>query len=301
MEQQKKRILAILNPKSGTGSKDGIPPLLEQIVDHERFSLHLKTVVGEGDAERFARQAVAEGYDVVLAIGGDGTVNGAACGVRHTDTALAIVPCGSGNGLARHLGIPRDVKKALRVLNDFHVETFDYCSVNDTPFFCTCGMGFDAWVADKFAQAGSRGLVTYVKKTLTEYVKYKPREYRIELGGEVVTEKAFVIACGNAAQYGNNAFIAPHASMQDGMIDVTVIHPFNPLATPVLGALLFMKKIDKDLYVQTYRVDGLKIHRPYAEVMHLDGEPMQMPADLDIRMHKSGIKIIIPNNPKRKI
>ena len=295
------RVIAIINPKSGTGSKDSIPERIAEAMPESKYEVVTRIVQAEGDAERFAAEAVSQGANMVLAVGGDGTVNGAACGLRHTDVPLAIIPCGSGNGLARHLGIPLNVKKALKIVTDFHVEDFDYCSVNDTPFFCTCGMGFDAWVAHKFAQAGSRGLVTYVKKTLSEYISYKPREYTIDINGQTVTERAFVIACGNAAQYGNNAFIAPHASMQDGMIDVTVIHPFNTLATPVLGALLFAKKIDKDLYVKTMRTSHLTIHRPFEEVMHLDGEPMIMPADLDIKIHPAGIKIVIPDNPKRKI
>lgn len=297
----KMNVLVIINPKSGTGSKESIPALIAETLDDSRYSITTRVVQAEGDAERFARQAVEDGAKLVIAVGGDGTVNGAACGLRHTGVPLAIIPCGSGNGLARHIGISLNVKKALKTVTDFHVEDFDYCTVNDTPFFCTCGMGFDAWVAHEFAQAGSRGLVTYVKKTLSEYIKYKPREYTIEIDGHTLTERAFVIACANAAQYGNNAFIAPHASMQDGMIDITIIHPFNPLASPVLGALLFAKQIHKDLYVKTLRTTHLTIHRPYAEVMHLDGEPMEMPADLDIRIHPAGLKIVIPNNPKHKI
>lgn len=290
----KQRVLAIINPKAGTKSKSGIPDAIKRILNNNLFSVEMRTISGEGDAERFAAQAAADGFNIVIAIGGDGTVNGAATALTHTSTALAIVPCGSGNGLARHLHIPLNVDKALNLINDNYFEQFDYCTVNDRPFFCTCGMGFDAWVAHKFASAGTRGLVTYVKKTIGEYISYKPREYKIEIDNQVITERAFVIACANAAQYGNNAFIAPHASMQDGKIDVTLIQPFNPLMSPVLGARLFLKNIDKNHSVKVYRTSQLTITRPYAEVIHIDGEPIEMPATLHIAIHPAGLKVIIP-------
>ena len=139
-----KKLLAVVNPKSGTGNQEQIPDLLDSVIDKSRFSVDVRVVQAEGDAYRFGREAVDNGYYGLVAIGGDGTVNGAASAVINTDVALAVVPCGSGNGLGRHLNIPMNVRKALSLINDDRVERFDYGTVNDRPFMCTCGMGFDA-------------------------------------------------------------------------------------------------------------------------------------------------------------
>ncbi len=289
-----KKLLAVINPKSGTGNQSQIPELLDQVIDKQLFSTTIREVEAEGDAYRFGREAVENGYYGLVAIGGDGTVNGAASAVINTDVALAVVPCGSGNGLGRHLNIPMNVKKALALINDDRVEQFDYCTVNDRPFMCTCGMGFDAQVAFDFAHAGTRGFTTYLKKTLSVYANYKCDDYVIELNGERIEEKAFVIALCNAAQYGNNSFIAPHASMQDGMVDMTVISPFKFYDAPLVGMSLFFKNIDKNRHVAVYRASEIRITRKRPGPMHIDGDPVEMPSELLIKCHRNGIKIFSP-------
>lgn len=289
-----KRLLAVVNPKSGTGDQAQIPALLEELIDKNVFSTNIRMVADEGDAFRYGREAVENGYYGLVAIGGDGTVNGAASALINTDVALAVVPCGSGNGLGRHLNIPMDVRKALALINDDRVERFDYCTVNDRPFMCTCGMGFDAQVAFDFAQAGTRGFTTYLKKTLSVYAHYKCDDYVMELNGERLEEKAFVIALCNAAQYGNNSFIAPHASMQDGLVDMTVISPFKFYDAPLVGMSLFFKNIDKNRHVAVYRANEIRITRRTPGPMHIDGDPVEMPNELLIKCHKNGIKIFSP-------
>ena len=289
-----KKLLAVVNPKSGTGNQEQIPDLLDSVIDKSRFSVDVRVVQAEGDAYRFGREAVDNGYYGLVAIGGDGTVNGAASAVINTDVALAVVPCGSGNGLGRHLNIPMNVRKALSLVNDDRVERFDYGTVNDRPFMCTCGMGFDAQVAFDFANAGTRGFTTYIKKTFSVYANYQCEDYIIEINGKRLEEKAFVIALCNAAQYGNNSFIAPHASMQDGMIDMTVISPFKFYSAPVVGLSLFFKNIDKNRHVAIYRASEIKIIRKHAGPMHIDGDPVEMPKELLIKCHRNGLKMFSP-------
>lgn len=289
-----KKLLAVVNPKSGTGDQHQVPQLIDSIIDKSRFTVDIRMVEAEGDAYRFGREAVDNGYYGLVAIGGDGTVNGAASAVVDSDVALAVVPCGSGNGLGRHLNIPMNMKKALALINDDRVEPFDYCTVNDRPFMCTCGMGFDAQVAFDFSQAGKRGFITYLKKTFSVYASYNCEDYIIELDGNRIEEKAFVIALCNAAQYGNNSFIAPHASMQDGMLDVTVISPFKFYDAPFVGLSLFFKNIDKNRHVAIYRAKEIKIIRKQHGPMHIDGDPVEMPDVLLIKCHHNGIKMFSP-------
>lgn len=292
----RKKLLAVINPISGTANKQYIPETITEVMDESKWDVIIRFTQRPGHATDLAKQAIKQGYYGVLAIGGDGTINEVAAALRDSDTALGIIPNGSGNGLARHLNIPIDVKRALEEINNDRIEQFDYCMANQHPFFCTCGVGFDAHVSAKFAESKKRGPMSYIKNTLVEYLRYRSEEYSIETADKVLTERAFVIACGNASQYGNNAFITPNASMQDGLIDVTLIQPFTPLDTAVLGILLFTKHIDQDTNIQSFRTPSLTIHRPKAGVMHIDGEPMMMEADIEVKCIHNGIKIFLPKD-----
>ena len=294
MEERRKHILAIINPVSGIGNKNKIPHLIDTVVDHTRNDVSIILSEYPGHARELAQEAAAQGLDIVLAIGGDGTVNEVGSALCGSHTALGIVPCGSGNGLARHLRIPMNASRALQLLNDGAVGQFDYCTVNGRPFFCTCGMGFDATVSDKFANEGTRGFITYIKTTMTEFFKYKAQDYIINIDGIRHEERAFVIACCNAAQYGNNAYIAPRATMQDGLIDVTVMHGFNVVEGPIIGARLFFRQLDKDRHVSIYRGKRVVIERRHDDILHIDGDPLMMPAQVVIENVSNGINILVP-------
>ena len=291
---KRRHILAIINPVSGTGSKDKIPRLIDTVVDQEKNDVSIVMSEYAGHAHEIATQAANDGIDIVVAIGGDGTVNEVGSALCGTDTALAIVPSGSGNGLARHLRISMNASRALQVLNNGVVGQFDYCRINDKPFFCTCGMGFDAAVSYKFSNEGTRGFITYIKTALSEYIKYQPQDYVINIDGTELKEKAFVIACCNAAQYGNNAYIAPRATMQDGLIDVTVMHPFNMIESPLIGARLFLRQLNHDNHVSIYRGKHVIIERNQDDIVHIDGDPLVMPARVEIENVSRGIHILVP-------
>ena len=294
MEEKHRHILAIINPVSGTGGKDKIPRLIDTVVDNDRNDVSIIATEYPGHACEIAMQAVKDKIDIVVAIGGDGTVNEVGSAVCGSDTAMAIVPCGSGNGLARHLRLSMNVSRALQVLNNGEVMPFDFCTVNGKPFFCTCGMGFDAAVSYKFSNEGTRGFITYIKTALSEYIKYKPQEYVIDIDGKKMQEKAFVIACCNAAQYGNNAYIAPRATMQDGLLDVTVMHPFSIVQSPLIGARLFLRQLGKDHHVSIYRGKRVVIERRRDDIMHIDGDPVMMPARIVVENVTKGINILVP-------
>ena len=229
---------------------------------------------------------------MVVAVGGDGTVNEVARGITNSGTALGIIPCGSGNGLARHLMLPMDFKKDIDILNHCEIHDLDYGIINDHAFFCTCGMGFDAFISMKFAKAGKRGLTTDVENVLTEGLNYKPETYRIEDENGTIINRAFLVSCANASQYGNNAYIAPHASMHDGMLDVIIMEPFDALDAPQVAIELLNKTIDKNQKIKTF----IHIHREKPGVIHFDGDPVMADADVDIRLIPGGIKVVV--NPE---
>ena len=293
---EKKKIVFILNPISGTSSKKEIPDLIDHTLDKEQFDYELRLTEYAGHAAEIAKVCANEGKDIVVAIGGDGTVNEVARSLVHTDTALGIIPCGSGNGLARHLCLPMDVKKSLQIINDCKIEAFDYGVINDLPFFCTCGMGFDAFISLKFAEAGKRGPITYIENVLKEGLKYKPETYEVEDETGASTYKAFLIACANASQYGNNAYIAPGATMKDGEMDVIIMEPFDALDAPQMAADLFMKTLGNNSKIKTFRTKSLHIHRNEPGAIHYDGDPIMTDADIDVHMEPGGIRILA--NPK---
>ena len=291
-----KKITFILNPISGTPSKEEIPKLIEKTLDHDLYEPRIVFTEYAGHAAEIAREESKAGTDVVVAVGGDGTVNEVARSLVHTPTALAIIPCGSGNGLARHLCLPLDVKKAIEVINSCKIEAFDYGVINDMPFFCTCGMGFDAFISLKFAEAGKRGPITYVENVLKEGLKYKPETYEVEDESGAKRYKAFLIACANASQYGNNAYIAPGATMKDGEMDVIIMEPFDVLDAPQIAADLFMKTLGNNSKIKTFRTKQLRIHRKQAGAIHYDGDPIMTGTDIDVRIEHDGIRIV--TNPE---
>ncbi len=296
----KRKILALINPISGTLNKDSLPKAIDKIIDYEKFEIEIKYTEHANHAYELSKEAAANGYYGVLAIGGDGTVNEVASALCDTETALGIIPLGSGNGLARHLRIPLNIDKAISIINENHIENFDYCTANDRKFFCTCGLGFDAQVSSTFAKRGKRGPVGYFQSAISEYIKYRSQTYKITSSNGIITEKAFIIACGNASQYGNNAYITPNADMQDGEIDVTVMLPITPFDTAMLGLLLFSKHIDQDVNIISFRTADLSIERESEGIMHLDGEPVNMPKTIEIKCHKGGLKIFVPTESREK-
>ena len=289
----KKRLLFIINPISGTAHKRNIPAAIGKYLDLNKFEYEIKETQYAGHATELARQACTDGIDIVVAVGGDGTVNEVARALVHSRTALGIIPSGSGNGLARHLLLPLNIKKNIEVLNEAQIHDLDYGIINDIPFFCTCGMGFDAFVSMKFAEAGKRGAITYVQKVLEEGVRYKPETYEIEADTDTASYKAFLISCANASQYGNNAYIAPQASMSDGLMDVIIMEPFDVLEAPQIAIDMFSKTLNKSSKIKTFKTKKLHIHRSQPGVIHYDGDPVMSGADIDIHIVEKGIKIVV--------
>ena len=289
---KKRKITFILNPKSGTTSKAEVPALIGQIIDKDLFDTEICFTEYRGHAAEIAKQKAEEGVDIVVAVGGDGTVNEVARSLVHTNTALGIVPCGSGNGLARHLCVPMDIKKAIGMINSCKIDSFDYGVINGMPFFCTCGMGFDAFISLKFAEAGKRGPITYAENVLKEGLKYKPETYIVEDETGKMRHKAFLIACANASQYGNNAYIAPGATMKDGLMDVIIMEPFNALDAPQIAADLFMKTLGNNSKIKTFRAEHIHIHRKEPGAIHFDGDPVMTDSDIDVHIEHLGIRIV---------
>ncbi len=291
----RKKVALIVNPASGTVSKHRIIPDVLRCLSRYGYDVELQATNGPGHATAIAVEIAENGsFDGVLVAGGDGTVNEAARGLIGTTTPLGIIPCGSGNGLARHLGIPVDVARSLRVICENHVIAADYGTANGEPFFCTFGVGFDAAVSERFARQKRRGLMMYLKSVIDEYVSFSPERYVIEVNGQTISDRAFLVVVCNASQYGNNAFIAPDASVTDGELDITVVHTGNIFQNAVLGVDFLTGYLGKNALIDTFRTSNLRITRTSHGAAHIDGDPALMSSEISIECHPGKLKLFSP-------
>jgi YegS/Rv2252/BmrU family lipid kinase len=297
---EKKKIIFVVNPISGTQGKKAILKWIDERIDRSIYDYSIVRTEYAGHASIIAKEAARDGIDIVVAIGGDGTINEIGRSLVHTNTALGIIPCGSGNGLARHLRIPMEPKAAIEIINQGDKCCIDYGKINNIPFFCTCGVGFDAFVSLKFADSGKRGLLTYLENTLHESLVYQPETYEIENEEGTMKYKAFLIACGNASQYGNNAYITPQASLTDGLMDITIMEPFTVLDVPNLSFQLFNKTIDQNSRIKTMRAKKIKIHRTKEGVLHFDGDPLMAGKELEVEIIPKGLHVIASVKKKKE-
>ena len=289
-----KRILFIVNPISGIGKQKGVERLIEERLDKSLFIPSIAYTDAPGHASEISRTAAADGIEIVVAVGGDGTVNETAAGLVDTATALAIVPAGSGNGLARHLKIPMNLKGAIEVINKGNILKIDTATINDQLFVNVAGVGFDASVAKKFAAAGKRGFSTYLRITANSYKHYEPKQYTLVIDGKVIKRRALLISFANSSQFGNNTSIDPTASVQDGFIDVCIVGKMPYWKTFFLGPLLFLKKFDQTRYIEIIRAKEVILKRKKGKSIHLDGDPKIMGKELTMKINPLSLNVIVP-------
>lgn len=288
-----KRIAFIINPKSGTADKRKLPQMIQEMFNGEWESTIVETEYA-GHGKELAARYASEGYDVVVACGGDGTMNEVASALVHTETAFAIVPFGSGNGLARHLGFSMHAREALAQIFNGKDHVIDSGLVNDEHrFFCTCGTGFDAHISQSFSEEGKRGFWTYLKVVLREYLKYKADYYELNGPSFKLKRRAFLITFANAAQWGNMAYIAPHASTRDGLLDVCILSTFPIYSAPFLAFRLFQKTFDRSRHVTSLTSKEVILRRAKEGEFHIDGDPYQMGTEIKVSIDPLSLKVRI--------
>ncbi len=285
------KILFIVNPIAGNRDKT-------RIVDSVRGRLNATKYVSEfvfteygGHATHLARKTDAE---IVVAVGGDGTVSEVALGLVGTQKTCGIIPCGSGDGLALHLGIRRNVRDAVEAINGGLAVPMDYAEVCGHPFFCTVGMGLDALVSHKFAESRSRGLKSYIFDAFKVWKNFKPEHYEIMADTDSWSGNAAMVTIANVNQWGNQAKIAPLASVSDGMLDVTVVKPFRNADIPVLAHMLMHGTLDRNPLVKTFRTSEVRVVRDGPGPVHIDGDPSEMGSEIFLKVIPAALKVIIP-------
>lgn len=287
---KQKKILFIVNPISGTGKQKNIKSLVDLYLDKTKFISTLRFTEYAGHAKEIVKNEHPN-FDIIVAVGGDGTVHEVGTSLINTDCILGIIPTGSGNGLARHLKIPMKAKDAVKHLNNYKTKKIDTVLLNNQPFLGAAGLGFDAHVAWKFDEAPTRGLLTYLKIAIQEYFSYKPQEYKLIFKDKTIETTDFLITISNSNQYGNNAYISPNSVLDDGYIRLIGLKYFPLYIAPLLALKLFNKKILTSKYVTEYKTDSVEIQSPRPE-MHMDGEPVKHHDTIKIEVNPKSLNVI---------
>lgn len=290
----KKNILFIVNPISGTGKQKQLDRLLANNLDKSKFDFSIVFTECGGHATELAQKGVDDN-EIIVAVGGDGTVNEVARGLVGSNCIMGILPVGSGNGLARHLKLSMRLGESIRIINKLEVETIDTATINGEYFVNVAGIGFDAHVAHLYAKTSKRGPIPYAKLMTTEFHKYKPIEYKVTIDGKTHDLSAFLISLANSSQFGNNAYISPQAIINDGLIDVCMMKGFPVVEAGQLAVQLFNKRMDKSKYMTIVRGTDIIIESKNKINGHIDGEPITFPEKLEIKVKPSSLNII--HNP----
>ncbi|MBN2668838.1 MAG: diacylglycerol kinase family lipid kinase [Bacteroidales bacterium] len=284
------KISFIINPISGNGKQKALIPYIRQYLNSQ-FKVDFLMTKAPKHATELAQKA-ALSSTAVIAVGGDGSVNEVAQGLLNSNVLMGIVPMGSGNGLARHLNIPLKLENAIALINKLEYKTIDAIKINNSLSMNVSGIGFDAFVADRFAKSGKRGFNTYIKETLKAYRHYKANLFKIETSQGIIESKALLVSLANSSQFGNNAYIAPNASVTDGLIDLVILSPFSVLQAPSVGIRLLQKQVDKSRFVQIIQTKKVTIESETNFHLHIDGEPMGEMKSIEAEIIPQAIKMI---------
>lgn len=290
----KERLRFIINPISGVGKKDTLPALIQTYLDHERFDYDIVYSEYKLHAKALAKQASEEKIDIVCAVGGDGSVHEVGTALIGSKTKLAIIPTGSGNGLARHLHIPLDIKNAIRCINTLNSIAMDTVLVNDKSFLGVGGYGFDAVVAKKFDQHHRRGLRSYIYLTIREFFRFNPINVSIDLDGKVKTLPIVLLTIANSSQFGNGFTVSPKSDVTDGELELVVLKPFRIWSVPSLIYHFFSKKSDRSRYSEIIPFKNARI-LSNSLLAHYDGEPTDVKEELNISVVPKSLHIVVGN------
>ncbi len=290
----KTKIVFIINPIAGTRKVPNLENLAAKLLD-DNWKLQFMRTEFAGHSTQIVKKKLKKGVKHFVAVGGDGTVNEVASELVGTKACMGIVPCGSGNGLARSLKIPLKPERALQCISQGLSRQIDVGQINGKYFFCTCGVGFDAKIGKKFSEQSTRGFHTYIKTTLREYLTYRPKKYKIKIDGEKKSTRAFLITVANAGQYGNNAYIAPKAQIDDGKLEVCILKPFPHRHTFGLGMKLFTRNMDKSKYLDLQSCTSLVFCKKKMFDFHVDGDPIKLVGPVRIEVIPNGLNIIAPS------
>ncbi|MGH2642991.1 MAG: diacylglycerol/lipid kinase family protein [Chitinophagaceae bacterium] len=290
-----KRILFIVNPKSGIDKKKNLPSQINHILNKKLFSYDIAYTQYRGHAIELSMQAAKEGVEIITAIGGDGSVNEVTQGLLGTKSTLAIIPRGSGNGLARSLKIPRNTEKAIERINQLKTKVIDTGYANNHLFLSNAGVGFDTLIAKLFADRSQRGLINYSKLVMQAVRTYPSMHYYLTVDGKEMQEQAFFVTAANGNQFGYNFKIAPNALLDDGLLDVCIMRPLRVRHLAPVSLISLSGKLERSHYAKHIRCRNLIIKgEEPLQWMQVDGDAIEVKNNrIDINIQPACLKVIV--------
>ncbi|MCK5850706.1 MAG: diacylglycerol kinase family lipid kinase [Kiritimatiellae bacterium] len=292
-----RKVVVLINPKSGlpltfAPMRRGLDAVWE-IPGTEVFYQFTQSM--EDGIEK-ARDAIKAGIDILLVAGGDGTVSTIGRTLMGSDVAMGVIPCGSGNGFARHFGVPLSIEKAVRSLADADEVFIDVGVVNKTPFVVTCSMAWDAAIVRTFEKSPVRGILPYIFAGVKEFIEYKPQSIRLVIDGgdEMSFDDLIFFTVANLSEYGGGLTIAPHASPHDGLLELVIAKRKD--APKLLGNIVrfFDGRISEIPEVVTRRFKSLRVIRDASAPIQIDGELVDCSAEVDVTVMPEALKVLVP-------
>jgi diacylglycerol kinase (ATP) len=293
-EVKKEDILFVVNPGAGKGNYKYAISRIYEHVDQKKYNVLVEITEYKGHACKIAEQFKDKGIKKIVAVGGDGTINEIGAAIINTDISLGIIPRGSGNGLARYLSIPLNARNALNVINNHVTKTIDAAKINDKYFFCTAGVGLDARVGIIFNKSKKRGSMNYFRATISEFLTYKPKKYKLKIDNHSRKVKSLLITFANAGQYGNNVYISPDAIIDDGLLDLCILKPFPKSIILPIGLRLISKTLNKTKYLEVIKCKEVILKRKKNIKFHYDGEPYKAGKKIKIKIEPASLKVMVP-------
>lgn len=284
------KTLVIINPISGTGKQKDVRFLLEKYLDRKRFHADFRKTECAGHAIELAQDAIKNEYNAIIVVGGDGTINEIASSLSFSDLTMGIIPCGSGNGLARHLGIPMNTKKAIQWLNHANIQKIDTILANNKRFVNVAGIGFDALVAHEFEKMKSRGLYTYAKIVIKCFGKFPNQSFKIQDKNNLFLEHGMMLCFANSSQFGNNAYIAPNAILNDGKMNISLLKKPLWYQVPTLALKIFTKKIHSSKLFKEFITDEINVVQE-SKLGHIDGEAVFFGKEIHLKVDPKSLCI----------
>lgn len=290
----KKNVLFVVNPVSGYNKKENIPHLIKSNLDLNRFDYDIRQTRSRGHATELSHQAISDGFDIVVACGGDGTVNEVARALVDTDKILGVLPSGSGNGFAMHIGMGRNTRRAIQKLNNCLPRKIDSCTVNDAFFLNLAGVGFDALIAYKAENGTRRGLQMYLSMISKEMARFKAENFVVKVDDDIIEGPFTTIAVANSAMYGYNFTVAPLAELSDGLLDIVLVKEASVLRTIGASWRMLNNSLDKSplVEIKKSREVSISTSRPY--YFHIDGESYAFENTLHFKINPKSINVLFP-------
>jgi YegS/Rv2252/BmrU family lipid kinase len=292
-----RKILFIINRKAGTDREKRLEDVIRQHLPAPDFSVQITHLAYLGHGTHLAQEAVQQGVDTVVAVGGDGSINEIAQGLLGSKTALAVIPLGSGNGLARALKIPLNVHKALQLIVQNKRGPIDAGYANEHLFLSNAGVGFDALVADRFRNTQKRGLQGYAKLVIKSFREYKGDHYTINIDGKTLEQQAFLLSVANGNQFGYEFKLAPQASVFDGLLDVCIVPPVSFLGLLPLSIYSLLGTVHKTKYMQHYTGECITVSSPQLAYLQVDGDavPLSRQGTVQFRIVREALQVVLNN------